>query len=149
MDMNELHNSLSKITGKDTNWIGNAVLVTLSGDTEIYLEYLEDSDELYIFGHVASIPGERFGKYAVLLLEANLFGKDTGGTAVLAYDSEECRVVIWDRMSLASMTADEFLRRFTYLYLSKLHWTNKLRDDLLGGDYLGVHGLTAASLGSG
>lgn len=147
MNMDEVYRTLSNLAGKHITWIDNAVLVTLTDGNEIYFEYIEENDELYMFGHVASIPEERFGRYALLLLEANLFGKDTGGSAVLAYDREECRVVIWDRLSLTSVTSTELQNRFSYLYLSKLHWTNKMREDLLGGDLIGKRGQTAVSLG--
>lgn len=149
MTLDELQHSLAKITGKAAIWVENTVMATLTDGSQIYLEYLEESDELFFFGHVASIPEERIGSYALFLLEANLFGKDTGGTAVLAYDREECRVVIWDRANLSSLTDHEFRERFTYLYLAKLHWANKMREDVQTPVPPGIKKRLAAGLGRG
>lgn len=139
MNKDGLAKALAGLEGMRILRLEDAYLATIGDATEIYVEYLAEQDEVYLFCHVASIPEERFGRYAVALLEANLFGKDTGGSAVLAYDAEECRVVIWDKAVLANLSEEEFQERFTLLYLSKLHWANKMREDLLGGDGISAY----------
>lgn len=132
MTMEELNTALSSLVGGNVQWVDNSLLASMSDGTDVYLEYLCDRDELYMYGHIASISEERFGKYAVSLLKANLFGQETGGSAVLAYDADESRVVLWDKVGLAATGASEFKERFSYIYLSILHWANKMRQDLLG-----------------
>lgn len=143
MMQEDIAHCMSEMTGKKMTWLDNTMVVVPDNDCRIYLEYMEESDELYLYSHVASIPQERFGRYAIYLLIANHFGKETGGSAVLAYDVDECQVVIWDRLPVSAVTADEFLERFCFLYLSKLHWTNKMRADLLGGDAVTADDRTA------
>lgn len=147
MTMEELKVCLSKMIGKKSTWVDGSLLVAMGDGTEINLEYLDDRDELYMYGFVIAISEQYFEKYAISLLKANLFGKDTGGSAVLAYDPDESRVVLWDKVALAGMSREEFRERFSYMYLSILHWSNKIRQDLLGGDIIGVGARSATITG--
>ena len=130
MNINDVAVSISTMTGKDDVWQDGSLTVTLGDGTQIYLEYIEDRDEFYMYVHVASIPEERFGRYAMYLLKANHLGRGTGGSAVLAYDADSCNVVLWDRMNLGSISQEEFAERFSYIYLAKLYWANMLQQEL-------------------
>lgn len=134
MDLGELAREVSAFTGKQFTWYDNAMVVVVGDGVQVYLEYMEEQDELYLYSHIASIPEERFERYAVSLLKANFFGGGTGGSAVLAYDAEECRLVLWDKLTLSSLDADTFKKHFSRLYLSKLYWADKMRRELLGED---------------
>lgn len=128
MNMDDLEEVVSVFTGKTSEWLDNVLTITLGDGTRIHLDYELERDEVYLYCHVASLPPERFGSFAMELMQANLFGKDTGGSAVLAYDPEESRVVLWDKFELAHMTQDGFRERFSLLYLSRLHWSDKMRE---------------------
>lgn len=132
MIFEDLKRFLPEIAGKAPVWIDDCALAVVADETEIYLEYDRERDEVYLYCQVACLPPERLADHAVLLLEANLFGRDTGGSAVIAYDPEESKLVLWDKLPLPGLTRDEFRERFAYLYLSKKHWADKLRNEVLG-----------------
>jgi len=134
MDLGEIAQGVLEFTGRQFTWFDNAMVVVLADEVRVYMEYLEEKDELYLYSHVASIPEERFERYAVTLLTANFFGRGTGGSAILAYDAEECQVVLWDRLPLRILDSDTFKKHFSDLYLSKLYWSDRMRRDLLGDD---------------
>ncbi len=147
MEMEELNSSLSEIAGTKLTWIDNSVLMLMGDGTEIFLEYLREYDEIFMYGYVAEVSEDRFGKFAVSLLKANLFGQDTGGSAVLAYDSDEGRVVLWDKLPLSKTDMKELQERLSYLYLSVLHWAGKLRRDLITGDLNDIGVMSATITG--
>jgi Tir chaperone protein (CesT). len=144
MRLKDVAVGLSRITGKAEQLLDNAAVVSLGDGTEIYLEYLKDRDELYMYSNVATVSEDRLGKYALSMLKANHLGNETGGSAVLAYDPDESRVVVWDRMSLSATDENEFRERFSLMYLARIHWANRVRKDLLGGDNYDVAGISAA-----
>lgn len=134
MKFKELQQILPGIAGTAPAWMNDSALAELADGSEIYLEYDSEKDELYLYCQVACLPPERLADHAAQLLEANLFGRHTGGTAVLAYDPDESMLVLWDKLSLPQLTGDDFRERFAYLYLSKKHWSDTLRSELPDGD---------------
>lgn len=139
MTIEELEQTVAAFTGKSFAWFDEMMVIATHDESRVHLEYNIEEDEVYMYCHVASIPQARFGAYAVELLHANLFGKDTGGSAVLAYDPEECRVIIWDKFKLTHLTQDGFRERFSLLYLSRLYWSNKLREEILDNQTDAMH----------
>lgn len=129
MNTNELNTCLYEIIGKRTTWLDDAALLDVPGEYKLYLEYSQEKDELYLQADIAAIEGEALARCAMTLLEANLYGRDTGGSAVLAYDAEEGKVVLWDKLELSGMTPETFKERFSFFYLARLHWTVRLRDE--------------------
>lgn len=139
MTLEELEQAVTAFTGKSVSWFDEMMVIATDDGSRVHLEYSTEQDEIYLYCHVASIPQARFSAYAVELLHANLFGKDTGGSAVLAYDPAECRVIIWDKFKLSHLTQDGFRERFSLLYLSRLYWSDRLREDILGGQTDAMH----------
>ena len=139
MTFEELEQIVATLTGRRFGWFDGTMIITTGDGPRVHIEYCAEEDELYLYCHVASISPNRFGMYAMELLQANFFGKDTGGSAVLAYDPEQCCVVLWDKFNFSNLTAECFRRRFSLLYLSCLYWSNKMREDILGGQTDAMH----------
>lgn len=130
MQLEELKLSLCAFLGKPLIWIDNAIQLAMGDGTDIYLEYDADSAEIYFCGDIAHISRQRLAASAVSLLEANLLGQETGGSAVLAYDSVEEKLIVWDKLPLEGLSAEVFRDRFSKLYLARMHWSAKMQVEL-------------------
>ncbi len=126
MEIAELGSHLAALSGIDIAWKESTAVMVMADKTALYLEYLAESDELYIYGYVHEVKKEQVTRIGMSLLEANLFGKETGG-AVIAYDTEGERLVLWTRMRMIPNTLEDLQERLSCIYLSLIHWTGKLR----------------------
>ena len=131
MHLEELKFALCAFVGKPLVWEDAAVLLPLDDGSEIVLEYDADDDEIVLCGTVVRISRERLAACAVSLLEANLLGGETGGSAVLAYDPEHEKLVLWDRMRPSVMDVEAFRDRLSRFYLVNRHWSERMQSELL------------------
>lgn len=133
MNVKELEQAVWQFMGKTYEWHDGSMCIATSDGAWIHLEYSPEDGEVHLYCQVAAISVERFGAIAVNLLQANLFGEETGGHAVLAYDREQQQVILWDKFVLSHLSESEFRERFSLLYLSRLYWSKKIRDEVPGG----------------
>ncbi len=128
MEIAELGSHLSALSGIDIAWKESTAVMVMADQTALYLEYLTESDELYIYGYVHDVKKDQVSRTGMSLLEANLFGKDTGG-AVIAYDTDSERLVLWTRLRMIPHRLEDVQERLSCIYLSLIHWTGKLRNE--------------------
>lgn len=127
MNIEELNAGLAVVAGEEIRWADNSVMVEMADGTRIHLEYLPDRGTLYFYGFLDKLPEAEAGKLAIALLKANLFARDTGGNAVIAFDEEKGRPVIWDSVDLAAISLNDCQERFSNLYFSLMHWGKFIR----------------------
>lgn len=101
---------------------GSTAILMDEGDIQIGVEYIEDFNDLYLYGEVAGVTPEELAGRALDLLKANLFAADTGGFAAFGYDEDDGALYLWDRMRLSDLDRDGFEERFYRFYLALRHW---------------------------
>lgn len=78
-------------------------------DVVVNVEYLPDSDELYLYSRVGSIPGNEARRLQAFtrLLESNCFYRGTSG-GVLGVDAAQDAVVYTNKVGADGLDADAF-----------------------------------------
>lgn len=107
--------------------------VVLDGRHAVDLEYSAPDDALHIYCAVGSIPRDATGPthWAELLLAANMFGHQTGRSA-LALDSQRGQIFLCRTFGLRDMVFQAFIEEFDRFAGAALHWAKRLEEPLQG-----------------
>lgn len=132
MNFEELDSLLSGRMDEQIQWEDGSTLIMMDGgEISIGVEYIQEYNDLFLYGEVARLTGEELSKRALELLTANLFALETGGFAAFGYDEEEEALYLWDRMRLSDLDVDAFEERFYRFYLALTNWVGQFAEDLV------------------
>lgn len=128
MQFTELMKELGEALREDMWWEDNAICISLE-DAHIFVEYVPDRDGLYLYAHLAEVPRKALAKFGPPLLKASLFGMETNGLAVFAYDKDAEQVVLWEMHQLSTMTFEEFQQKYIMFMVAADTWRKRLSEE--------------------
>ena len=74
---------------------------------DLEFEYVDDMDTLFVSSPLGKLTGSGNGPIFKALLDANLYGKDTGGS-VFAIDERTDEIILFFKTNVAKIEYDEF-----------------------------------------
>lgn len=131
MTIDEFLEHLAVDIGQPVQWSDNSVAMDFGDSLSVTFEHLPEENVLYCYSDLAVIAEKDASRYGTALLEANHFATGTGGSAVLAYDDEEEKVILWDKLLLDQSAYHDFENLITAFLITSRTWADRLRDGVL------------------
>lgn len=94
------------------------------------LEKSADEHELTLYGVIGQLPFEDKERYLLALLQANLFGRATGGASI-GLDPDTQEIILFRTFIIAHLPFDSFFEELTHFLHMQQEWTEKLKDKVL------------------
>lgn len=97
------------------------------------LEKSADERELTLYGVIGQLPFEDKERYLLMLLQANLFGRKTGGASI-GLDPDTQEVILFRTFEVAHLQFDHFFEELTRFLGMQQEWSENLKDKVLSYD---------------
>lgn len=133
MTLDEFISGLSDALGEPALWEDESVVLEFSDGVSITIEYDPDEDLIYLYSDIMAIQEKQTAQFAPQFLAANLFGLETGGSASLAYDFEEEKLVLWDKFPLSTGLFGNFQIQLTIFQEVVGLWRERIQAGEIGG----------------
>ncbi len=129
MLFSELNQELRDTLQDDIWRDGDAICISMDA-AQIFIEYVEERDSLYLYAHLAEMPRSGLTALGASLLKASLFGAETNGSAVFAYDDEVSQIVLWEMHVLENMTLEQFKQAYILFMAAVDGWRKRFAEEL-------------------
>ncbi len=98
--------------------------LTFNDTLLVSIEKSFDGEGLFIYSIVGELPLDKEKEIATTILEANLFGKETG-PCVLGYDSRIRSIILFRYVSEEKLDLNSFQDELTQFFYYLAHWLAK------------------------
>lgn len=132
MTIDDFISALSEAIGEPLMWEDDSVVLEFDDDVAVTLEYESEEELIHMYSEVAAIPERTAAGMATALLASNLFGLETGGSASLAYEYAEEKLLLWDKFPLPSGQYENFQIQLTVLRDMVGLWRQRIREGAIG-----------------